>query len=259
MNHDFEYIFGSLVVWIFYFFIIFGIPRRILRAFQSYGQEMHETRADLLEEAPSNIQLVNEQHERLFSKDRIIGDFVLTRAVVLKLPIVIYPTEGFRLSKKRELGKGMYQIIAAVSAEKILGLLQDAVPLLGRSIDMEVFDTGAEAGKTVSYLTGGIEPSSLLPVLQQHGAFIINCGEIALNLRGDNRAQLFLEWNKHICIITKEREAAIDLLHDYGIHEIPGLRFFFEEEYYLNAGYQSNDYPGRLLEAMHVQETRYFS
>ena len=198
MNKDFDSVFGLLVFWTIYFFFAYGMPRKIIRALQTCGQEEHETRVDLLTEAMPTTQMVVDQPELLFPEDRMIGDFVLTRAAVPMQPIVIHPTEGFRLSKNKEFGNGKYEIIVAVSAEKMPGLLQDAVALLGRFIDMEVIDMGAEPGQVVSYLTYSIEPPSLTLLLRQHGAFIINCGEIALSLRGDNGAQLFLAWNKHI-------------------------------------------------------------
>lgn len=223
---------------------------------------IYMTRKSVDKMIPSRQQREKQtEHLNQLRRDRIVGDFVLTAAVIPAMENDILPEEGFRVYTNEGYFKinGGSMIIASVSAEKMKYLFLSLSHEIGTVLSISVEDYHSDAQNIIDYLSYERDAYMLENIIDQYWRMIQNNYDVQVALFSAHvKVELVLTRVKTIHIHAVEPAPFVAILNDYGVVEKTNMRFFTESTYYVYNDYAGTDVFQRLISELGVHEKRYY-
>jgi hypothetical protein len=199
------------------------------------------------------------EHIAKLFDERVIGDFILTKAAVPCLNNKIRPIEGFRRYDIDESEKHI-KVVAALSAEKTFNFLIDAIHLVGDIVNISFVDYGKDYNKVHEYFCFSKDTFLVESILAEHKLLMVNNGDIHFSCWSlENRFEMQLDRVKHFIFYT-DNIASLNRLFDfYEIGEKESIQFFPEGEHFIQNEFSRTPELLNLLNKLEIEDTKTYN
>ena len=214
-----------------------GLFEILTRAFQPETSSFHGVSA--------------EQLEKHIAVNRY-GDFLLTDAIRPSMDLRVVPIEGFVLRRDREDSLATDYLVAAISAEKILSVIERLLEELDSVVDLII--AGSHPGIRGYFFREQIDLAVARHHLVVHENSLLNdgCFGISFYCQG---AEVELQFDEHKLLVVGARDLRrfSELLESLGIPHRPGLRVITDAEHVHSSSEEFFETFGRILADFGVQ------
>lgn len=215
----------SVFIMFYFFYAFYDVIKYIFSGFNKSYQKV----------TPKKDRKITEEMIQEAMKNRTIGDFTLTPAVVFFKDGDVIPSRGYKIEKEAmSNGQIRSRMLVSASAEDVLDIFDDFIALLGESCSVVVEDFRTNNGDHVDHFAHHKETFIVRSILLDFDEFLLNDGFVGLAIWSEMaQAEVQLTMHKIIQVFARDTIPFQQVLTGYGINEDPELRFFFEDFYML--------------------------
>jgi hypothetical protein len=234
--------------------ILWAVVATIYFIYKGFKKHREKECSQELDEDTLQIEHV----DKLF-EERIIGNFILTKAAVPGINNIIKPIEGFT-SFAIDDGQKYFKVVAALSAEKIFDFLINAIHLVGDFIDISIVDYGKDFDKVHEHFSFRKDTFLIENILSQHKPLIVNNGDIQCSFWSvENRFEMQLDRVKHFIFYTEDIATVERLFDHYSVRIMETPHFFPEGEYFTRNEFLRTPELLNLLDKLEIEDTKTYN